>query len=151
MKHIFNDGGRAKSGYKGFTGDCVVRSIAIAAELPYKHVYQELFQRAKVFSAGRCKVAKQIKKQGASPRNGMYRKVYEKYLIDLGFEWVPTMKFGSGCTVHLKSDELPNGRLIVSLSKHLAAVVDGALHDTYDCSRDGTRCVYGYYILRGSQ
>jgi hypothetical protein len=55
------------------------------------------------------------------------------------------MDFGSGCTVHLKSDELPKGTLIVRLSKHLAAVKDGVLHDTYDCSRGGTRCVYGYY------
>lgn len=31
-------------------------------------------------------------------------------------------------------------------SKHLAAVVDGVLHDTYDCTREGTRCVYGYYV-----
>lgn len=148
MKYIFNDGGREESGYKGFAGDCVVRSIAIAAKLPYKEVYDELFERAKAFSAGRCKIAKTIKKKGASPRNGAYKKVYEQYLFDLGFEWVPKMKVGSGCTVHLKKDELPDGRLIVSLSRHLAAVIDGVLYDTYDCGRDGSRCVYGYYILK---
>jgi len=151
MKHIFNDGGREQSGYKGFTGDCVVRSIAIVAELPYSTVYQELFERTKAFSAGRCKVAKSIKKKGASPRNGVHKKVYEKYLFDLGFEWVPAMRVGVGCTVHLKKDELSDGKLIVSLSRHLAAVVDGVLYDTYDCGRDGTRCVYGYYILRGRE
>ena len=35
----YNDGGRAEAGYKGDTGDCVTRAIAIAAELPYKEVY----------------------------------------------------------------------------------------------------------------
>jgi hypothetical protein len=23
--------------------------------------------------------------------------------------------------------------------------VDGIINDTYDCSREGTRCVYGYF------
>lgn len=30
----------------------------------------------------------------------------------------------------------------------IAAVVDGVLHDTFDCSRGGTRCVYGYYAAQ---
>ena len=71
--------------------------------------------------------------------------VYKRYLAETGWEWVPTMEFGVGCQVHLRADELPEGRLIVRLSKHLAAVIDGVLHDTHDCSRDGTRCVYGYW------
>jgi hypothetical protein len=33
----------------------------------------------------------------------------------------------------------------VVLSRHYAAVIDGVLHDVVDCSRGGTRCVYGYY------
>jgi len=45
----------------------------------------------------------------------------------------------------LKKDELPSGTLIVSCSKHITVVKDGVLHDTYDCSRRGTRCVYGYW------
>jgi hypothetical protein len=58
------------------------------------------------------------------------------------------MGIGTGCTVHLKADELPAGRIIVRLSGHYAAVIDGVLHDTSDCSRDGTRCVYGYWVKR---
>ena len=56
------------------------------------------------------------------------------------------MFIGQGCKVHLKKDELPSGILIVSCSKHITVVKDGFLHDTYDCSRRGTRCVYGYWI-----
>jgi hypothetical protein len=43
------------------------------------------------------------------------------------------------------ADELPAGRLIVRVSKHLVAVVDGVIHDTHDCTRAGERCVYGYF------
>jgi hypothetical protein len=55
------------------------------------------------------------------------------------------MQIGNGYKVHLKNEELPADRLVDSLSKHSAAVIDGVLHDIYDCTRDGTRCVYGYY------
>jgi hypothetical protein len=65
---------------------------------------------------------------------------------NLGWTWVPTMKIGSGCKVHLKKEELPSGSLVVSVSKHLAAVIDGVIHDNHDPARNGTRCVYGYWI-----
>ena len=55
------------------------------------------------------------------------------------------MKIGSGCKVHLSEDELPNGRLVCNLSGHVTCVIDGVINDTYDCSRDGKRCVYGYW------
>ena len=45
---------------------------------------------------------------------------------------------GRGCTVHLRAEELPAGRLVVSLSKHVTAVVNGVIRDTYDPSRGGT-------------
>ena len=64
---------------------------------------------------------------------------------ELGFVWTPTMQSGSGCQVHLVAEELPSGRLICKVSKHLVAVIDGVIHDTYDCSRDEQRCVYGYW------
>ena len=39
-RHLqFDDGGRSAAGYKGKTGDCVVRSIAIATGLPYQQIY----------------------------------------------------------------------------------------------------------------
>jgi hypothetical protein len=40
-------------------------------------------------------------------------------------------------------------RLIVSVSKHLTAVIDGMIYDTHDPSRGGSRCVYGYYSRGG--
>lgn len=42
MDFVFHDGGRDAAGYKGSTGDCVTRSIAIAAGKPYQEVYDAL-------------------------------------------------------------------------------------------------------------
>jgi|TARA_B110000240_G_C13491923_1_gene450010 hypothetical protein len=141
-----DDGGRANAGYKGMAGDCVVRSIAIAANLSYKKVYEDLYQANEIFrTTSKTKLARSLKQKNDSPRTGTHRVVLKKYLLQLGWKWTPTMFVGQGCKVHLKKDELPNGTLIVSCSKHITVVKDGILHDTYDCSRNGTRCVYGYW------
>jgi hypothetical protein len=143
---VKNDGGRLDAGYKGDAGDCVTRAIAIATGLPYQEVYDRLFEMAQRHGATkRDRLAKRIQSKSASPRNGSWRKFYQQYLGSLGWAWVPTMRIGSGCKVHLKASELPSGRLVVKVSKHVTAVIDGVINDTYDCSRNGTRCVYGYF------
>jgi hypothetical protein len=143
----FNDGGRASVGFKGGAGDCVVRSIAIAANLPYMQVYEDLRLANEAYALLRNdKLARRLNAKGSSPRNGNHRKVFHDYIVGLGFQWVPTMKVGAGCQVHLRSDELPKAILIVKVSKHLTAVLNGVIQDTHDPSRGGNRCVYGYYI-----
>lgn len=139
MQYRYNDGGRAAAGYRGSTGDCVVRAIAIAAEQPYQQVYDALNALAVSERTGKRKRGK------SNARTGVYRATYEKYLKAHGWRFVATMTIGSGCTVHLRADELPGGRIIASVSRHLVAVIDGVIQDTHDCSRDGNRCVYGYY------
>jgi hypothetical protein len=136
---VYNDGGRAEAGYKGEAGDCVARAIAIATERPYLEVYASLNQHAQRERRSKRKRGK------SSARTGVYKPTIRRYMDALGWEWVPTMEIGSGCQVHLRADELPSGRLVVSLSKHVTAVVDGVIHDTHDPSRGGTRCVYGYW------
>ena len=97
---------------------------------------------------------------------GFFRYVYEEekgvldglkeYMKEMGFEWIATMGIGTGCTVHLHDGELPMGRLVVSLSRHYTAVIDGVIRDTHDPRRgvpfvkNGVpgimrRCVYGYW------
>ena len=141
---VYNDGGRKAAGYKGRAGDCVTRAIAIAAQLPYQQVYDRLAE-----GNAKQRKSKRTGKQSRSARNGIYtkRKWFKDYMLELGFIWVPTMQIGSGCQVHLKADELPGGRIICSVSKHYVAVIDGVINDTYDCSRDEKRCVYGYRKL----
>jgi hypothetical protein len=135
----FDDGGRAAAGYRGKAGDCVVRAIAIATQRPYQEIYERVNRAALRERTGK-------RKRGISnARTGVYKSSIHRVMQELGWGWTPTMQIGSGCTVHLRPDELPPGRLVVSVSKHLTAVIDGLIYDTHDCSRRGTRCVYGYW------
>lgn len=141
MEFQYNDGGRSAAGFnKSKTGDCGVRAAAIATGVSYTEVYNTfnlLGQKERVTKS---------KKSKSSAETGIYRRTYNNYLASLGWKWVSTMGIGTGCQTHLKKDELPSGRIIVRLSRHYCAVIDGTIHDTYNPSRDGTRCVYGYWI-----
>lgn len=143
MKFIYNDGGRSKY-FKGTAGDCVVRAICNATGKDYKEVYDSINELAKSERTSKRKQGK------SSARNGVYKVTIKKYIEKvLGWVWVPTMLIGQGCKVHLAADELPSGTLIVNVSTHLTCVKDGVLYDTYDCTRGGNRCVYGYWKERG--
>jgi hypothetical protein len=142
---VQDDGGRASAGFKGTAGDCVTRAIAIATGKSYCEVYDALNALAKGERTGRRKRGK------SSARNGVYKPTIRRYMESIGWRWFPTMHIGQGCTVHLRADELPPGRLVVSTSKHSVAVIDGVIHDTHDPSRGGTRCVYGYFRVDNQQ
>lgn len=149
LAFVYDDGGRADAGYVGTTGDCVTRAIAIATGRPYADAYADLHARAKGDRAHMAALTLQYGAQArrhASPRDGVARKVYDPYLAEAGWTWTPTMAIGQGCTVHLRAGEVPMvGPIIVRLSRHLAAVVDGVIRDLDDPSRGGDRCVYGYW------
>jgi hypothetical protein len=134
-----DDGGRAAAGFRGHAGDCVTRAIAIATGLPYRQVYDGLDELARDLDG-----PDGIRVAGTA-RTGVIRAVYEQYLSGLGWAWHPVMGIGTGCRVHLRAGELPPGRIITRLSGHMAAVIDGVVHDTEDPGRAGTRCVYGYF------
>jgi len=132
-KFIQTDGGRFDAGFKGEANDCVARAVAIITCRPYADVYKEL-----------SRFMKDNGQQG-SARNGIPNKLTKKYLDALGFEWVPTMHIGSGTTVHLRGDELPSGRIIANVTRHVVAMIDGTIHDTHNPDRRGTRAVYGFW------
>lgn len=163
IQYRYNDGGREAAGFKGKAGDCVVRAVAIASGLPYLQIHEYLdkiqkehydrsllkFEKkvSRLREKGRkVKVVYKSKRSGADSGVSTREKWFDEYMNSIGFTWVPTMKIGQGCKVHLKAGELPMGNLVVNVSKHMVAVIDGVINDTYDCSRLGTRCVYGYYI-----
>jgi hypothetical protein len=135
----YDDGGRAAAGFKGHTTDCSCRAISIAMQRPYGDVYADL----NTWGAAE-RVTKRRKRPG-SARTGVRISTLHRYMAALGWTWTPTMHIGQGTTVHLRASELPLGRLIVQVSRHLCAVVDGVVHDTGDPSRNGQRCVYGYW------
>ena len=129
MRININDGGRNKYFKACGVGDCVTRAIAIATDKDYKEVYDEI-----------------SKVVGYTPRNGVYNKHIKKVIEHFGGVWHPCMSVGTGCKVHLSDGEVPmQGRIICKLSHHLVAVIDGVINDTFDASRNGTRCVYGYW------
>lgn len=138
MKWIYADGGRKGAGFRGEVGDCVTRAIALATDEDYRAVYDSLGDAAAT--------ERPRKGRGRShPRTGVKRSTYQNYLARRGWQWIPTMGIGTGCKVHLRDGELPMGELIVKVSGHLCAVIDGVIYDTHDPSRGGTRCVYGYF------
>jgi len=145
MTWVYDDGGRAAAGRKGHAGDCVTRAIAIATGEPYDEVYAAMADGQYEWMAN-SRLRRRRDRAKRSARNGVNRKVYDRHLTERGWRFVPTMSIGSGCKVHLRADELPKGTIIARLSRHLCAVIDGVIHDTHDPSRDGTRCVYGYYV-----
>lgn len=140
MEFVYDDGGRSRYFKADNVDDCVTRAICNATGLNYKKVYDDLKRMAKDE-----RITKRHKRK-SSVRDGVSKKTLKKYIEHyLLWEWHPCMTIGSGCQTHLREDELPDGTLIVSVSKHLTCVKDGVLYDTYDCSRDGERCVYGYW------
>jgi len=143
---VYNDGGRLSAGFTGSAGDCVTRSISIATGLPYLEIYDRIARQNE-----NQRSSKRSRKMGRTARNGVYtsRKWFKDLMIELGFQWFPTMGIGTGCKVHLKADELPKGIIIASVSRHYVAVLDGIINDTFDPSRGGRRCVYGYWKKTG--
>jgi hypothetical protein len=148
MQFIQNDGGRKAAGFTGSTGDCVARSIAIATGKPYNEIYERLAQgnqdqRQTKHSSRRYANGKHTAAHGINTG----RKWFKDYMTELGFTWTPTMQIGQGCKTHLKAEELPSGRLVVAVSKHYTAVIEGIINDIYNPDRDENRCVYGYWKL----
>lgn len=97
MDFVFHDGGRAAAGYRGATGDCVTRSIAIATGRPYQEVYEALNRLAQSERTGKRK------KKRSNSRAGVFRKTYQRYLESLGWRWTSIISIGSGCQVHLEA------------------------------------------------
>jgi hypothetical protein len=149
MPWVKSDGGRKAAGFKGNAGDCVCRAIAIAADLPYAEVYARL-----AAETGKQRATKVHPKQrAASASHGIDtgRWWFTNYMRELGFTWTPTFRNGYGWWCTLKPGELPMGRLVVSLSRHSVAVIDGVIYDNHHCSRGRRRCVYGYWQLAANK
>lgn len=141
MPFVWDDGGRVAAGYRGTADDCVCRAAAIVTGRPYQEIYDlinELGRGERVGPTG--------KRSRSTARTGVYKDTTRKLMAGLGLQWTPTMGIGTGCRVHLAPGELPGGRLVASVTKHIVAVIDGTIHDLDSgVSRDGTRCVYGYW------
>ena len=95
--------------------DCVCRAIAIANDEDYKVVYN---------------VLKRLN-NNVSPRDGLYESVYSKLLKSWGWKCISC----ENKNIHLKEDELPDGIIICKIDRHLVAVKDKIVYDTWDCTK----------------
>jgi hypothetical protein len=146
---IKDDGGRSKSGIPGAdkkVGDCVARAIAIAAEKDYREVHDALVVRNIEYAKrDNSAYGKRIRRRGGvnafDADHGCSDKAYGPYLESLGWKFTST----KGQRIKLRADELPPGRLIVRVSRHLVAVIDGVIRDTHDSGGAGRRPVTGYW------
>jgi hypothetical protein len=150
--YVYSDGGRKAAGFPdNKRSDCVVRAIAIATGIAYAEVYKAIGEGQEAQRSSRR--LPRGSRRGWAPDQGVAvrRKWFAEYMTSLGWEFIATMRIGSGCRVHLRADELPSEPIICSVSRHYVAVINGVIHDTGNPDRDGTRCVYGYWIRRNQK
>lgn len=145
MPWVYNDGGYATSGFTGKHPNQVVVALAIATGQPYRETYHAVYRRQVEYV--RRTRRKHIKAKGAAISEvGVWPEVSRAYLRELDWTWTPVMKVGSGVTMHLRYDELPDEVLLIaSVSRGLVTVVNGVAQAIDDPSRGGSRAVYGFW------
>ena len=134
MRYQKTDGGRKDAGYRGRSGDCVTRAIAIATDTPYRRVRLEMTEMVKEATGGLVR----------GVANGCVTPVAHAYLTARGWEAVPTPK-----GIYL--NELPcSGRFIACMTtrRHWAAVINNTVNDMWD-SRYTRRTKSGWMKLNG--
>jgi hypothetical protein len=62
------------------------------------------------------------------------------YMQSIGWQYTEPKE-----PLFLRADMLPRGRLVVLVSQHWVAVIDGDIYDTYDSGGGGKRPVVGYW------
>jgi hypothetical protein len=128
MEFIWNDGGRAASGFVGLAGDCVTRAITIATGIAYREVYAALGEVAQ-----------------ESPRDGIERRVFEEFLESRGWARFP----GQG--ILFCDMEFPKGVVVAHVRRtgqrcgHVCAVIDSVVHDTWNATEDDDYVVLSYW------
>ena len=112
----YDDGGRKAAGRRS-KGDCVARAIALITQRPYEECYKRLANAQK--DAGFAR----------SANNGVSKKVSRRIFEEAGLVKV---KQGRGPKLTLGEAYARYGNCIVSTRRHVIALIDGAVHDTWD-------------------
>jgi hypothetical protein len=132
MRYVYDDGGRAAAGFDRRTGDCVCRAIAIATGKPYREVYDGLNALCALYGGNQ-------RRGRTYAESGVPQHITDLYLGGLQWRFVSTNK------ERMRRMDMPAGRLIVRVSKHLFALIDNVVHDNGEHWR-GLRPVHGYYV-----
>ena len=112
--------------------DCVIRAISLASGIDYSDVYWGLCN----IGADMCRIPNE-------------KKVYEKYLEDIGFvkQKMPKNDDNTRYKVNQLATELNDiyeGFAVVSVANHLTCVGHGNIYDTWDC---GYKSVGNFWLL----
>jgi hypothetical protein len=112
--------------------DCQVRALCVAADIHYCAAYDLLY-----------------KAQGELRTPGFFLEHYLRHKAEMFgvMQYIPfpAVAGQSRMTGMNFVQHYPKGRYILRLSNHFAAVVDGTLLDSWDCTR---KCVYGAWEIR---
>jgi hypothetical protein len=130
MPYQFNDGGRALAGFKGHTGDCSVRALAIALDMDYKMAYKLIAS------------ANQNSGRARSARHGIPKELYSDVLKELGWIWMSAPKFEGR---KARCSDMYPGTVIARQAGHYVAVINGVPQDIWDCSH---KMVYGFWVKK---
>jgi len=125
---VFNDGGRAGSKRPRQNNDCTVRALAISFNRDYDDVYDEL------------------KTAGRKCSRGFFFTDWAKEHV-LVRTTKPAVK---GECRYCLSDfcrDHPKGIYIIQVARHVFAVVNGVVQDTFRERPD--RCVYSFWLITG--
>ena len=132
IKFIENDGGRSAAGYRGYTGDCVCRAIAIVTGKPYKEIYGLIADTAAELgypkSANMALVNRARKEQYL--QSGKRGKCIDLVVLErLGFQKI---KLPKGPRPTYTEAHETYGDCLATTQRHMVALKDGALQDTFD-------------------
>lgn len=125
----WNDAGRSTSKRPKQKNDCTVRAIALTCKVSYDEAYDA--------------VATMGRKSGQ--RWDIPKKPFElfgNYLI-----WHPLQAVKGEPRMRCCDMDQISNRMILRISKHVFAVVDGVVLDT-SCDYMFENCVYGYWTVR---
>lgn len=126
MGFSYNDGG--KPGHVKNNSDCSVRAVSIAIGISYPEAAKRLRQASRNGRAGNGAISK-----------GVYKEDMSAVLKEFGWAWHKAPKFEGRKARYY---DMPSGSVIVSMAKHFSAVIDGTVHDVFDCRE---KMVYGYW------
>lgn len=127
---VCTDGGRASSSRPRQRNDCTVRALAIAGSLSYDDAYDLLKEAGRKCSRG-FQFSAWLNRQGWAAR--------------ISFPAVKGQRRMNPATF---VQRFPKGRFICQVAKHVFAVIDGVVFDSFENRPD--RCIYAAWEITGS-
>lgn len=127
----YSDAGRSTSKRPRSKNDCTVRALATVLDISFDESYEFLLTRGRGAHRG-------------APNDWLSKKKPNEVLgRTLTWHSFPAVKGEPRMSIGRFVNTYPDGRWIIRISKHVAAVVDGCLYDDATDENDHARCVYG--------